>query len=173
MGSVIPFALRAAHKTSGDVGEHSICRQNAADCLRNSAEPPGDIFDKIVARIRVARCYMLCHTQLSAGLGSGVNVSAIRQNVAFEHSPTRYAALAPRIFAARRSQTIASAPSQMTSILASASFLIGRIQPSATAGNGRERTHRSDPAGRRHAPKSGSDRNGEDRSKPLSSTVQS
>jgi hypothetical protein len=70
MGSVIPFALRAARKTSGDVGEHSICRQNAADCLRNSAEPPGDIFDKMVARIRVARCYMLCHTQLSAGLGS-------------------------------------------------------------------------------------------------------
>ena len=69
MGSVIPFPMRYARQTSDDVGAHGKCRQNAPDCLWNSAEPPGDIFDKMVARIRVARCYMLCHTQLSAVSG--------------------------------------------------------------------------------------------------------
>ena len=69
MGSVIPFPMRYARQTSGDVGAHGKCRQNAPDCLWNSAEPPGDVFDKMVARIRVARCYMLCHTQLSAVSG--------------------------------------------------------------------------------------------------------
>jgi len=78
MGSVIPFPLRAVRETSGDVGAHSICR--APDCLWNSAEPPGDIFDKMVARIRVARCYMLCHTQLSAAVGrQHANVSPINR----------------------------------------------------------------------------------------------
>jgi hypothetical protein len=62
MGSVIPFAMRYARQTSGDVGAHGKCRQNAPDCLWNSAEPPGDIFDKMVARIRVARCYILAGT---------------------------------------------------------------------------------------------------------------
>jgi hypothetical protein len=54
--------------------------------LWNSAESPaGDIFDKMVARIRVACCYMLCDTQLSAALRrQRANVVPIKQNVAYE-----------------------------------------------------------------------------------------
>jgi hypothetical protein len=84
--------------------------KNAPGCLWNSAEPPGDIFDKMVARIRVDRCYMLCHTQLSTALGrQRANVSPIKQNVAFEHSTTRDAALASgrlKNIGARPSQTV-------------------------------------------------------------------
>ena len=86
MGSVIPFPLRAHHETSSHVDAATVFRQGAPDRLRNSAEPPpGDIFDDMIARIRVARCYMLCHTQLSAALWrQHANVSSIKQNVAFE-----------------------------------------------------------------------------------------
>jgi hypothetical protein len=66
MGSVIPFPLRAHRETPSHVDAAAVFRQGARDRLRNSAEPPaGDIVDDMIARIRVARCYMLCHTQPS------------------------------------------------------------------------------------------------------------
>jgi hypothetical protein len=86
MGTVIPFPLRAHRKTSGDVDAVSLPRQGAPDCLWNSAEPPAaDIFDKMVARIRVARCYMLCETQLSLALQrQPANVSPSKHSAALE-----------------------------------------------------------------------------------------
>jgi hypothetical protein len=60
MGSVLRFRLRARETTSTDLDANDVFRQRVMDCLRNGKRSGSDVFDEMVARIRVARCYMPC-----------------------------------------------------------------------------------------------------------------
>ena len=65
MASVIRFPLQVARaKSQDDRWAESKFQHSVLDYFRNTTLPAGgDTFDKTVARLLVARCYMLCNSR--------------------------------------------------------------------------------------------------------------